>query len=272
MVALLDAVETLTHGMVDIVGFATDFIEQTCGLSSEQVIFVLFLQSLALALLSLHFQTKSVFLNILTVIAVGGTGIAIECRVPFLKGEVLDVGHEVLEPILSSFSRNVHVSLISACLNTMLCFAIAGYSLYQSINGRANIVVKGAVSISIRMMIGLLTRLPVPSKFEPVSGDWPPSKPGVCDGFIFNPSGHVLAAVLVSLDLRHKGRFVAASAVDAINLVQAVRLVALRGHYVSFYFCASSNSLTHISGYTCARAVRRCHHVYSRCPRRRSAG
>ena len=233
---VLRFVETVTHGMVDLVDFATREMERVLGLTGDEVLFVLFIQSLVLASLALKFPSKSVLLNILTVIVVGATGIAIECRVEFLKGEVLDIGHEFLEPLLSSFSRNAYVSAISACLNTALCFAIAGYSLRQAINGRNNIVAKGSVAICVRMFIGLLTRLPVPQKFEPVGGDWPPSRPGVCEGFIFNPSGHVLGALLVSLDLRRTGRHVAASTMDAINVVQAIRLIALRGHYVSIFF------------------------------------
>ena len=40
-----------------------------------------------------------------------------------------------------------------------------------------------------------------------------------------------MAALLVSMDLRLLGRHKLAAVVDIINAIQAVRLIALRGHY-----------------------------------------
>ena len=80
------------------------------------------------------------------------------------------------------------------------------------------------------MLCGLLTRLPVPDNIVILEGDWPPSTDN-CTGWIFNPSGHCLAALLVSMDLRYQKQYKLAFVVDILNAIQAIRLIGLRGHY-----------------------------------------
>ena len=63
---------------------------------------------------------------------------------------------------------------------------------------------------TIRMLMGAVTRLPMPLGFVETPGDWPPPSPS-CKGFVLNPSGHVLQATCVSLHLWRYGNTTAAA-------------------------------------------------------------
>lgn len=221
--------------ITDLTLFATDFVakvpeylENELLLSKEQVLLTLLMCSFFYAFVSIKFNITNPIICIVVVGLVAMTGIIIECRVT-LSNKVYDMGHEVLTPLFPI--SDPATNKLFAAVNTAFCLSIAFYSVFSClVLGRRNIVAKGALSIFLRMLCGLSTRLPVPENIVILEGDWPPSSDS-CTGWIFNPSGHCLAALLVSMDLRLLGRHKLATIVDIINAIQAVRLIALRGHY-----------------------------------------
>ena len=90
--------------------------------------------------------------------------------------------------------------------------------------------VKGLACLVARQAFGLATRLPVPPGYVRVEGDWPPETEA-CPGLIYNPSGHVLGVATLARELRRRGDGTRARAVEAVNALQVVRLIASRGHY-----------------------------------------
>jgi hypothetical protein len=97
-------------------------------------------------------------------------------------------------------------------------------------HARWNLTAKAAASVCARMVIGVATRLPTPTDFQPIAGDWPPYDDN-CRGFIWNPSGHVIGLLLAAFELSYRGHFGLAKALHAVNLLQAVRLISLQQHY-----------------------------------------
>jgi len=90
--------------------------------------------------------------------------------------------------------------------------------------------VKGLACLVARQAFGLATRLPVPPGYVRVEGDWPPETEA-CPGLIYNPSGHVLGVATLARELRRRGDGQRARAVEVVNALQVVRLIASRGHY-----------------------------------------
>ena len=70
----------------------------------------------------------------------------------------------------------------------------------------------------------------MPPGYVRVEGDWPPETEA-CPGLIYNPSGHVLGVATLARELRRRGDGRRARAVEAVNALQVVRLIASRGHY-----------------------------------------
>lgn len=224
-----------TQFITDLTLFATDtaaavpsYLENELNFSKEQVLLALLTCSFCYAFISIKFNITNPIICIVMVGLVAVTGIIIECRVS-LSDKVYDMGHELLTPLVQDTDPTTNK--LFAAVNTTFCLSIAFYSVFSCLYlGRRNIVAKGSLSIFLRMLCGLSTRLPVPENIVILDGDWPPSSDN-CIGWIFNPSGHCLAALLVSMDLRLQGCHKLAYVVDILNAIQGIRLIALRGHY-----------------------------------------
>ena len=158
-------------------------------------------------------------------------GVAIECRVQLFKDGVKDLGFGMLSGVKEWMESDALVNGALAAANTCIVIGGCSYSVVTGLrDGRWHLLAKGATCIVVRMVFGLATQLPVPAGYNATDGDWPPANAS-CVGFIFNPSGHVLGMMLLGLELRRRGWGTAALVNDAVNVAQAVRLIALQGHY-----------------------------------------
>ena len=155
-------------------------------------------------------------------------GLALECQL--VTGSVFDAGHEALAP-LAPFVQAPAVGGALAALNTLVVWGGMGLGLYGGVvDDEWRFAVKGLACLVARQVFGLATRLPVPPGYVRVEGDWPPETEA-CPGLIYNPSGHVLGVATLARELRRRGDRRRARAVEVVNALQVVRLIASRGHY-----------------------------------------
>ena len=156
-------------------------------------------------------------------------GLALECNLEPVKS-VFDLGHEALAP-LAPLVQAPAVGGALAALNTLVVWGGMGLGLYGGVvDDEWRFAVKGLACLVARQVFGLATRLPVPPGYARVEGDWPPETEA-CPGLIYNPSGHVLGVATLARELRRRGDDQRARAVELINALQIVRLIASRGHY-----------------------------------------
>jgi len=154
--------------------------------------------------------------------------LGVECRVELSHSAfVKDLGQDWLAPWHTFFN-----SIPVVYANTAFILGLALYGVYEAfIEQRPALILRALVCGVLRMSVGVLTQLPAPAEYVAVAGDWPPPPSAECSGFIFNPSGHVVASVITSMALRRQGRTSVAWLVDAGCLLQSLRLIATRGHY-----------------------------------------
>jgi hypothetical protein len=166
-------------------------------------------------------------------------GMGVECRAGTTDvrasggggGQVVDVGHQLLEPIHFWAVASPGLAQLVASANTVYCMAIAAIAVWSTFGWDDPRLLLAAIPAGcIRMVVGVLTRMPVPDGYVAKPGDWPPPSPH-CRGFVLNPSGHVMNATLACLYLHRVGHtrmFIVAS---ILNGAQAMWLVGARGHY-----------------------------------------
>ena len=143
---------------------------------------------------------------------------------------VFDAGHEALASV-APLVQSPAVGGALAALNTLIVWGGMGLGLYGGIvEDEWRFAVKGLACLVARQAFGLATRLPVPPGYVRVEGDWPPETEA-CPGLIYNPSGHVLGVATLARELRRRGDDRRARAVEVVNALQVVRLIASRGHY-----------------------------------------
>ena len=156
-------------------------------------------------------------------------GLALECHLEPVAS-AFDAGHEALAA-LAPFVQSPAVGGALAALNTLVVWGGMGLGLYGGVvDDEWRFAVKGLACLVARQVFGLATRLPVPPGYVRVEGDWPPETEA-CPGLIYNPSGHVLGVATLARELRRRGDDRRARAVEAVNALQVVRLIASRGHY-----------------------------------------
>ncbi|PKA59677.1 hypothetical protein AXF42_Ash011801 [Apostasia shenzhenica] len=141
---------------------------------------------------------------------------------PFDIGFLLTEGlHEILagKPAVNSFMAGV---------NTAFVGAQAAYILWVLVvEGRPRPTVAALFMFTCRGVLGCATQLPLPQGYLGSGVDFPV---GNVSFFLFF-SGHVAGAVIASLDMRRMNRQRLAWAFDALNAMQALRLLISRGHY-----------------------------------------
>lgn len=108
-----------------------------------------------------------------------------------------------------------------------MVFQIVYIAYAWVVEGRFRPTLASAFMYSSRGFLGWSTQLPVPREFLGSEVDFPV---GNASFFLFF-SGHVGASIIATLDLRRVGRWRGALAMDAMNALQTVRLLATRGHY-----------------------------------------
>ena len=156
-------------------------------------------------------------------------GLALECNLAPVAS-VFDAGHEALEALAPLMQSPVMGGALAA-LNTLVVWGGMGLGLYGGIfEDEWAFAVKGLACLVARQAFGLATRLPVPPGYVRIEGDWPPETEA-CPGLIYNPSGHVLGVATLARELRRRGDGRRARAVETVNALQVVRLIASRGHY-----------------------------------------
>ena len=156
-------------------------------------------------------------------------GLALECNLTPVAS-VFDAGHEALASV-APLVQSPAVGGALAALNTLIVWGGMGLGLYGGIvEDEWRFAVKGLACLVARQAFGLATRLPVPPGYVRIEGDWPPETEA-CPGLIYNPSGHVLGVATLARELRRRGDGQRARAVEAVNALQVVRLIASRGHY-----------------------------------------
>ena len=156
-------------------------------------------------------------------------GLALECHLEPVAS-ALDAGHEALAA-LAPLLQAPAVGGALAALNTLVVWGGMGLGLYGGVvEDEWAFAVKGLACLVARQAFGLATRLPVPPGYVRVEGDWPPETEA-CPGLIYNPSGHVLGVATLARELRRRGDGPRARAVEVVNALQVVRLIASRGHY-----------------------------------------
>ena len=171
----------LTLFATDVVAKVPEYLENELLLSKEQVLLTLLTCSFFYAFVSIKFNITNPIVCIVVVGLVAITSVIIECRVT-LSNKVYDMGHEVLTPLFPI--SDPATNKLFAAVNTAFCLSIAFYSVFSClVLGRRNIVAKGALSIFLRMLCGLSTRLPVPENIVILEGDWPPSRTAALAGY-----------------------------------------------------------------------------------------
>ena len=156
-------------------------------------------------------------------------GLALECNLAPVAS-IFDAGHEALAA-LAPLMQAPAIGGALAALNTLVVWGGMGLGLYGGVvEDEWAFAVKGLACLVARQAFGLATRLPVPPGYVRVEGDWPPETEA-CPGLIYNPSGHVLGVATLARELRRRGDGTRARAVEFVNALQVVRLIASRGHY-----------------------------------------
>ena len=156
-------------------------------------------------------------------------GLALECNLAPVAS-IFDAGHEALAA-LAPLMQAPAIGGALAALNTLVVWGGMGLGLYGGVvEDEWAFAVKGLACLVARQAFGLATRLPVPPGYVRVEGDWPPETEA-CPGLIYNPSGHVLGVATLARELRRRGDGRRARAVEVVNALQVVRLIASQGHY-----------------------------------------
>lgn len=174
---------------------------------------------------------------------------SVECRAGITdyrvrKNGVIDLGHQILEPVNLWAAAYPSLAQLITSVNTIYCIVIIYVGMWMTFYYNDHKFLLTALpSNCIRMIIGVLTRMPIPEGYIAKPGDWPPPSPH-CPGFILNPSGHVMNATLVCLSLFREGKMNMFIIATILNVAQAFWLVATRGHYTvdiitALLICAS---------------------------------
>ncbi|KAL5575712.1 hypothetical protein UlMin_017411 [Ulmus minor] len=139
-----------------------------------------------------------------------------------------DLGFVLTRPLHRLLSSSPHLNTLFAALNTVFVGMQTAYILWTwLIEGRPRATISTLFMFTCRGILGYSTQLPLPQGFLGSGVDFPV---GNVSFFLFY-SGHVAGSVIASLDMRRMERWELAWTFDALNVLQAVRLLGTRGHY-----------------------------------------
>ncbi|CAJ1951297.1 unnamed protein product [Sphenostylis stenocarpa] len=139
-----------------------------------------------------------------------------------------DLGFIATRPLHALLESSPHLNTLFAALNTMFVGMQTSYILWTwLIEGRPRATISALFMFTCRGILGYSTQLPLPQEFLGSGADFPV---GNVSFFLFF-SGHVAGSVIASLDMRRMQRRELAWTFDALNVLQAVRLLGTRGHY-----------------------------------------
>ncbi|XP_020584843.1 phosphatidylcholine:diacylglycerol cholinephosphotransferase 1-like [Phalaenopsis equestris] len=140
----------------------------------------------------------------------------------------LDIGFLLTQSFHAFLAARPELNSFLAALNTVFVGMQVVYILWALlVEGRPRPTVAALFMFTFRGVVGYATQLPLPPGFLGSGVDFPV---GNVSFFLFF-SGHVGGAVIASLDMRRIRRRRLAIAFDVLNSLQALRLLATRGHY-----------------------------------------
>ncbi|KAM5578744.1 phosphatidylcholine:diacylglycerol cholinephosphotransferase 1-like [Rosa sericea] len=139
-----------------------------------------------------------------------------------------DIGFVTTRSLHLLLASSPQLNTLLAGLNTVFVGMQTTYILWTwLIEGRPRATIAALFMFTCRGILGYSTQLPLPQGFLGSGADFPV---GNVSFFLFY-SGHVAGSVIASLDMRRMQRWELAWTFDALNLLQAVRLLGTRGHY-----------------------------------------
>ncbi|KAL6144851.1 hypothetical protein ACLB2K_055541 [Fragaria x ananassa] len=139
-----------------------------------------------------------------------------------------DIGFVTTRWLHLLLASSPNLNTLLAGLNTVFVGMQTTYILWTwLIEGRPRATIAALFMFTCRGILGYSTQLPLPQGFLGSGADFPV---GNVSFFLFY-SGHVAGSVIASLDMRRMQRWELAWTFDALNLLQAVRLLGTRGHY-----------------------------------------
>ncbi|XP_020592635.1 phosphatidylcholine:diacylglycerol cholinephosphotransferase 1-like [Phalaenopsis equestris] len=139
-----------------------------------------------------------------------------------------DFGFLLTENIHGFLRARPDFNSFLAALNTVFVGMQTVYIVWVLlVEGRPRATIAALFMFTCRGVMGYFTQLPLPHEFLSSGADFPV---GNVSFFLFF-SGHVAGAVIASLDMRRMRRCWLALLFDHLNALQALRLLATRGHY-----------------------------------------
>ncbi|PQQ18536.1 phosphatidylcholine:diacylglycerol cholinephosphotransferase 1 [Prunus yedoensis var. nudiflora] len=139
-----------------------------------------------------------------------------------------DVGFITTRSLHHLLASKPKLNTFLAGLNTVFVGMQITYILWTwLVEGRPRATISALFMSTCRGILGYSTQLPLPQGFLGSRADFPV---GNVSFFLFF-SGHVAGCVIASLDLKRMQRWEMAWTFDALNVLQALRLLGTRGHY-----------------------------------------
>ncbi|KAJ4804962.1 Phosphatidic acid phosphatase-related/PAP2 protein [Rhynchospora pubera] len=155
---------------------------------------------------------------------------AVEYTIPMVPSasQPLDLGFLMTRPLHAVLVDSPNLNSVLAALNTVFVGMQSAYILWcLLVEGRPRATIAALFMFTCRGILGTSTQLPLPDGFLGSGMDFPV---GNVSFFLFY-SGHVAGSMIASLDMRRMERYKMAWGFDILNVLQAVRLLASRGHY-----------------------------------------
>ncbi|XP_039123971.1 phosphatidylcholine:diacylglycerol cholinephosphotransferase 1-like [Dioscorea cayenensis subsp. rotundata] len=139
-----------------------------------------------------------------------------------------DIGFVLTHSLNNFLSTHPSLNSVLAALNTVFVVMQTTYIIWTLLmEGRPRATISALFMFTCRGILGCSTQLPLPKDFLGSGVDFPV---GNVSFFLFF-SGHVAGSVIASVDMRRMKRYQMARCFDALNALQALRLLATRGHY-----------------------------------------
>ncbi|XP_008228695.1 PREDICTED: phosphatidylcholine:diacylglycerol cholinephosphotransferase 1-like [Prunus mume] len=139
-----------------------------------------------------------------------------------------DVGFVTTRSLHLLLASKPKLNTLLAGLNTVFVGMQTTYIVWTwLVEGRPRATISALFMFTCRGILGYSTQLPLPQGFLGSGADFPV---GNVSFFLFF-SGHVAGSVIASLDMRRMHRWEMARTFDALNVLQALRLLGTRGHY-----------------------------------------
>ncbi|KAF3337014.1 Phosphatidylcholine:diacylglycerol [Carex littledalei] len=154
----------------------------------------------------------------------------VEYTIPMIPtaSQPLDLGFLMTRSLHAVLVSSPNLNSVLAALNTVFVGMQSAYILWcLLVEGRPRATIAALFMFTCRGILGSSTQLPLPDGFLGSGVDFPV---GNVSFFLFY-SGHVAGSMIASLDMRRMERYKMAWGFDILNVLQAVRLLASRGHY-----------------------------------------